>query len=305
MNDTVKVGLDEWLTVDAGRADLITDGLNGCVAIGLVGNGRAALTHVFSECNDATSWQRYREQLDTAFAQSGLGDGAGEIEAVIVHSDDTGAFLPGQIRDWLLSKQIEPETRIGEGCRIRGDGGRLDYTLKDFDKPADYDAGFKTSADAPPGVDRNALSPHAGAATKLFADPVEATPLLSQPEHPGNPLYRSILEKIGEMKDPKVLQNLPWAQQVACALTEKCLRAGVRDGVVEGVVFGEGPGADLVFALKPELGEKQHEMQVDVFETDETTIAAASRAAYTLLREPSQTPPGGTHNPAVVSNQHM
>lgn len=304
MNDRVKVGLDEWLTVDAGRADLITDGLNGCVAIGLAGNGRAALTHVYSECNDAPSWERYREQLDTAFAQSGLNDGPGKIEAVIVHSDDTGPFLPGKIHEWLLSKGIQPDVHTDEGCRVRVESGQLDYTLKRTDEATEYDAGFKTSADAPPGVDRHGLSPHAGAATKIFADAVEPTPLLSQPEHPGNGLYLSILEKIGEMKEPKVLANLPWAQQVACALTEKCLRAGARDSV-DGVSYGEGAGADLLFAVKPELGEKQHEMRVDVFETDETTIAAASRAAYEILHAPSQLPTGGTQHQQAVSSQHL
>ena len=60
----------------------MTDGLSGCVAIGLKSDSRIGLTHVYSDALDR--FPDYRESI-RAFAQE-VANGGGITEAYIVHN---------------------------------------------------------------------------------------------------------------------------------------------------------------------------------------------------------------------------
>ena len=68
MRTQVKVGLDQWLVGDTQQVDLITDGLNGCVAVGIVAGNKVSLAHVYSGC-DKANWNEYEKGLDEALGK--------------------------------------------------------------------------------------------------------------------------------------------------------------------------------------------------------------------------------------------
>ncbi|WP_064747738.1 XVIPCD domain-containing protein [Lysobacter antibioticus] len=299
MNDRVKVGADEWLSVQAGGPDLITDGLRGCVAVGLAGGGRIALSHVYSACNDEARWQAYEKQLNAAFDASALGP-PGQIKAVIVDVDDTGKFLPQRLARWLQDKGVERiDLRVDEGCRVLGSpgGSGAHYLLKDDDLAADYDRGYQTSADGRDGVNQALLSEHGGAATKIFADVALPSPsasdgpLLTQPGHPHGDLYRSILQRIGEMEDQGMLKDRrPWQEQVAAELTRGCVAAQIYDSI-DAVGYGRGEREDELFVFKGPQESSYTGVGVDIFKTDAQSLANASRDTL-------DAPPPGLGQPA-------
>lgn len=297
MNDRVKVGVDEWLSLQAGGPDLITDGLLGCVAVGLAGNGRLALSHVYSGCNDEAGWRDYEERLNAAFEASALGP-PGQIKAVIVDVDDTGKFLPQRLAQWLQDKGVQQiDLRRDEGCRVLAspDGSGTHYLLKGDDKASDYDRGYQTSEDGRDGVDRALLSEHGGAATKIFADiasPPSASggTLLTHTEHPHGDLYRSILRCIGEMEAPGMLKDrLSWQEQVAAELTRGCVAAKIYHSI-DAVRYGEGSRSDELFVFKGPQESSYTGVGVNIFDTDMQSLAKASQ-------ETLDAPPPGLGSP--------
>jgi hypothetical protein len=83
---TVKVSLDEWAIVDrraAANAELMTDGLSGCVAVAIRTGDKLALTHVYSGALDR--FDDYRKPLAEFVAKVGS-----KAEITDVHIMDNG-----------------------------------------------------------------------------------------------------------------------------------------------------------------------------------------------------------------------
>lgn len=141
---TVKVSLDEWAIVrrDAG-VELMTDGLSGCVAIGIRTGDKLALTHVYSDAID--HFDDYRGQLGT-FAES-VGSKAEITEVHIMHngnplSQKHGTHLQGMIEDHLVhSRLVNPgvvHRHVDNGCTVADTG----FYGKQDDNKALYVGGY-------------------------------------------------------------------------------------------------------------------------------------------------------------------
>ncbi len=81
-------------------AELLTDGLSGCVAVMAWTNEQAFLAHVYSKCTPSNNnLISYLHELDLPIlimtADDTIQGGA------IAYSDDQLTWLTGQMRDWL------------------------------------------------------------------------------------------------------------------------------------------------------------------------------------------------------------
>jgi hypothetical protein len=278
----VKVGLDEWLAADPKQTDLITDGLLGCVAVGLTGKDRIALTHVYDEAKDEALWPSYQEKLDEALQASRLGEPK-DIRAVLVYSDPTSGLLCDRIEDWLSQRGIHSERRMDDGCRVCA--VKQDAVVRDKSadqQSSDYSYGYRTTIEDALPVERFALSAKAGAATKALQDPDTPVPvakpiLLTDASHPAHRLFASVLGQIDGLAPSMFTKSPYWKNEVAAALTVKCLDAGIRDGV-EKLAYGKDD-TDTVFALVGGQEGARHDLCANVFELGEDYLPVASELA--------------------------
>ncbi len=283
MNEKVKVGLDEWIVADRTKTDLMTDGLSGCVAVGLAKGDKISLAHVYSNCT-ADNWDTYKGKLDTALTASGMGDLHGS-KAVLVCSqgdisDGKSGYLPQKLKGWLEEKGAEVSIQKDNGCMISAAGGTLACTLKKNVDADLYQYGFKTSSDEPEGMShRGKLSADAKGAALPHpsqADREYAGPMLTAEAHPANGLYKSILakmpEEVGDFGDPN---------SIAAALTVRALRKGIDSA--DAVSLGAGDNTDRVFVLKgsPDTGKAAF---VEMGQVEETPLKFSSREAGDLHR---------------------
>jgi hypothetical protein len=281
MNEKVKVGLDEWIVADRTKTDLMTDGLSGCVAVGLAKGDKVSLSHVYSDCT-ADNWDAYKGKLDAALTASGMGDLHGS-KAVLVCSqgditDGSSAYLPQKLKGWLEEKGAEVSILKDNGCTMSAADGHLTCTLKKDVDPDLYRYGFKTSTDEPEGMSqRSKLSGEAKAAGLPHPSPADlayAGPSLTSDTHPANGLYKSILAKMpeeaGDYGDPG---------SIAAALTVRALRKGIDSA--DAVSMGAGDNSDRVFVLKgsPDAGKAAF---VEMGQVEETPLKFSSREAADL-----------------------
>ncbi len=141
---TVKVSLDEWAVVNRDKGvELMTDGLSGCVAVGIRTRDRLALTHVYSDAIDR--FDAYKEQIGTFVASVGAKADIAELH--IMHngnpvSQKHGTHLQGMIEDHLVrSGLVDPRVvhrHVDNGCTV-ADGG---FYGKRDDNKALYLAGY-------------------------------------------------------------------------------------------------------------------------------------------------------------------
>ncbi|MET4728485.1 hypothetical protein ABIE09_002295 [Lysobacter enzymogenes] len=288
MTQRVKVGADEWLVADASKTTLMTDGLSGCVAIGIAAGDKIALAHVFSECSERNgNWKDYEAALDKAWAGSGLKVAEG-APAHVVYSDLSDRWLAGKVSGWLESKGLEVHESLAPGCAIGARDGRGDLSLKSERNAAQFLAGYKTSADADAGVERAALSAHAHAAqpaTAAVRDEVKAPPpeldvRLFDAKHPAHAVYQQILAKI-----PKELVNCETdaekptateARQLASVLTVEYLRHGGNARIGE-IAEGVGPGEGTLFLSTDPPLASGHAMSVKLEMSDNERHPALER----------------------------
>lgn len=144
---TIKVSLDEAIVIDRrANAELMTDGLNGCVAVALKSGDRIGMTHVFSDA--LSRFDEYREPL-RAFARE-VANGGTITEAYIVHNGNAleqgyDQTLPQMIRQTLDEQGL---VRAGgfvvkacNGCTLSEHG----LFLKDNDNPLIFNSGGHTN----------------------------------------------------------------------------------------------------------------------------------------------------------------
>ncbi|MGO1000143.1 hypothetical protein [Lysobacter sp. CA196] len=283
MTTHVKVGADEWLVADAGNTRLMTDGLSGCVAIGLVKGDKIALAHVYSDCSEKNgNWGVYEEALNKAWETSGFG-GADKANAFLVYSDPSDRWLAGKIEGWLEHKGFEPESAMAPGCSIGRSDGVLDFSLKSERNKLEYLHGYRTSADAGDTVQRATLSKSAAPAqaATVLADRDERkqasgsgpeTDLrLSEAKHPMHEVYNQILAKI-----PKELVNCeedddkPFAseaRQLASALTVEYMKHGGHAAIGK-IGVGGSETNQMVFLATDPPEASGHGMSVELAKAD-------------------------------------
>jgi hypothetical protein len=283
MNEKVKVGLDEWIVADRTKTDLMTDGLSGCVAVGLAKGDKVSLAHVFSDCT-ADNWDAYKDKLDKALTASGMGDLHGSKAVLVCSQGDitagSSAYLPQTLKGWLEDKGAEVSILKDNGCTMSAAGGSLTCTLKKDVDPDLYRFGFKTSSDEPDGMShRGKLSDGAKAAGLPHpsqADKDYAGPLLTSDAHPANGLYKAIMAKL-----PEEVGDIGDERSIAAALTVRALRKGIDSADV--VSIGAGDHSDRLFLLKgsPETGKSAF---VEMGQVEDMQIKFSSREAGDLHR---------------------
>lgn len=283
MNEKVKVGLDEWIVADRTRTDLMTDGLSGCVAVGLAKGDKISLAHVYSDCT-AANWDVYKGKLDAALTASGMGDLHGS-KAVLVCSQDASmdgksSYLPRQLKGWLEEKGAEVSIQQDNGCMISAAQGPLICTLKKNVDADLYRYGFKTSSDEPEGMShRGKLSAHAmgaGLPHPTQADKDYSGPSLKDEAHPANGLYTSIQAKL-----PEAARDFGEDENIAAALTVRALRKGII--AADKVEAGPGDNSDRLFMLKGSADAGKSAF-VEMGQVADVNIKFSSREAGDLHR---------------------
>lgn len=301
MNEKVKVGLDEWIVADSTSTDLLTDGLNGCVAVGLAKGDRISLAHVYSDCT-AETWDAYKDKLESALARSGMDDLHGTRAVLVCAQGDITvgkeAFLPQTLKTWLQEKGAEVVILKDTGCTITAADGPLNCTLK---KTADADLyryGFKTSSDEPEGLFQRSMLSDTGKAAALphpsRADMDYAGPLLSSEDHPANGLYKSILAKL-----PEEAQRYGNARNIVGALTVRALRKGI-DSVDEVAIGGDAGDRLFVLQGSADVGKRAF---VEMGQVDDFQIKHSSREAAELHR--AMAPVAASSSPQVVEEPRV
>lgn len=271
MGRTVKVGLDELLIADASEKDLITDNLNGCVAVGLAKGDKIALAHVYSNCGEA-NWGAYKANLERALGGADFG-GLHGAQAILTYSDDQPTDLVKRLDGWLREHGVKPVQQQATGCRAQVSQGELDCLPKNGLNASQYRAGFETSANAE-GIARHGLSADARSATpptpveEIKASASVAAPekplLLDDAAHPANDLYKSVMAALPkEFVDAETdveKERSSAGRNLAAVLTVACMKSGIHDKV-DAIAEGEGPGKGQLFAsragdLTPNAGAK-------------------------------------------------
>jgi hypothetical protein len=143
----IKVSLDEAVVIDRRtHAELMTDGLSGCVAVALKSGDRIGLTHIYSDA--LGRFDDYRAPL-AAFARD-VANGGEITEAYLVHNNNQrqsghARNLPEMIRDHLVEQGVA-RGKITElpdnGCTIANDG----LYFKHRDNPAIFASGGHTNS---------------------------------------------------------------------------------------------------------------------------------------------------------------
>lgn len=181
----IRVGLDQWIAVAGTNPDsksrghlvgLNTAGLSGCVAIGLSWGDVISLAHVYSNCTSAT-WLAngtapgYLQTLSAAFQATRALRPQVQPSGVIVYSEGTPRWLPRQLGEWLAETHgVDPEEGMSATCRIWVENGRLGWSTKLAEDPADNN-NYTTSANAAaPILAYQALSADAAAASPPQGD---------------------------------------------------------------------------------------------------------------------------------------
>lgn len=145
---TIKVSLDEAVVIDRrSNAELMTDGLNGCVAVALRSGDRIGLTHVYSDALDR--FEDYKAPL-AAFARE-VANGGGITDAYLVHNNNVRRLgeehnLPELIREHLVTGNLVARGAVtmlpDNGCTISDSG----LYLKHRDNAAIFGSGGHTNS---------------------------------------------------------------------------------------------------------------------------------------------------------------
>ena len=165
----MKVGLDQWIVANVSEhVDLVTNGLSGCVALGLMGSEQFGLAHVFSDCTEKT-WAEYERQLEILL---GVMEKKEKLkDASLTISEGTPHWLPDTLKNWLLEKKL-PNNKIltyhASGCRLAYSSamGEVEVFEYEHDNKQLYTKGYAKASNAGKAIDAwGKLSNHAADAS--------------------------------------------------------------------------------------------------------------------------------------------
>jgi hypothetical protein len=165
----VKVGLDQWIVASVSQhVDLITNGLSGCVGLGLISPEQFSLAHVFSDCTEKT-WAEYERQLDILLRL--MEKKAKLKEASLTISEGTPNWLPETLKNWLLENKL-PNNKIltyrASGCRLAYSSAMSEVEVFEYehDNKELYTKGYSKASNAGQFIDAwGSLSSHAADAS--------------------------------------------------------------------------------------------------------------------------------------------
>lgn len=139
MSNIVCVGLDQWVMTDVSKTGknvgLFTDGLSGCVALILIGDNKACLSHVYSGLNQYNR-EQYEYQLDLAFVWMRREGGSVKRAALIASDPEVGTE---KWRCETLQKYISDKSSEVKYVPIRKGASVLINFYNDFPEGWDYE----------------------------------------------------------------------------------------------------------------------------------------------------------------------
>jgi hypothetical protein len=129
MPHTIKVSVNEWAILDRNAdAELMTDGLSGCVAIAVKTHDRIGLTHVFSGAEDPEKFERYLPDIERFIEKFGGKDAIEELHLVrnssnVYQEQDNSLtrMLARHLIDHDLANQDSMRIHRDNGCTVNGD----------------------------------------------------------------------------------------------------------------------------------------------------------------------------------------
>lgn len=131
MPHTIKVSVNEWAKLDRNAdAELMTDGLSGCVAIAVRTDTHIGLTHVYSNAdNDPDKFEQYIPSIDNFMAQFGGKEAIREVHLVrnaSLYAEELDQSLTRMLAKHLIDKDVASADSIrihrDNGCTIGNNG---------------------------------------------------------------------------------------------------------------------------------------------------------------------------------------
>jgi hypothetical protein len=146
MPHTIKVSVNEWAVLDRDAdAELMTDGLSGCVAIAARTHDHIGLTHVFSGAEDPKKFERYLPEIEGFIDRLGGKDAIEELHLVRNSSNvyqEQDNSLTRMIARHLIDNDLVDQGSIrihrDNGCTITGEN----LYLCSLDNQHIYNRGF-------------------------------------------------------------------------------------------------------------------------------------------------------------------
>jgi hypothetical protein len=139
-HEVVKIGLNEWAIANrwstgahdaaplsfaekrdkrqfskVSKVRLVTSGLSGCIAVGLLSEDKFSLMHVFSDCSK-TNWDQYQEQMAKCATMMG-----GPITSAFVgYSDEVDLKNDAYnlVSQWAATVTTEVDSRLVGGAVV-------------------------------------------------------------------------------------------------------------------------------------------------------------------------------------------
>lgn len=163
----VKVGLNQWVVADNAGAELVTDGLSGCIGVVIWTDHQICLAHVFSDYG-RDSMAAYNYQLDVPVAV--LRQGGRAIRGcAVVYSDEVDRPRAALVAAWCGTLGVTVETYQTAGVRVFSSMYGCEIQRKEEDSAAYYRIGIGGALTTTTGVAHitnwGKLAPNASEAT--------------------------------------------------------------------------------------------------------------------------------------------
>lgn len=298
----IKVGIDECVVVDAQDNQLMTDGLTGCVAVGLSQGGKIALAHVYSECNEG-NWASYRDNLRKTFDDAGID--MSKAQTILVCSQGfqgkgSDAWLPNQLKSWLEKETAGVHTEKSGGCCLSATQEGLQYMTKTSHNGKFFDEGYATSTELGPELKAHGRLSGYGSAASLAPLPDEAYhysgPLLTQSEHPAHGLYQAL-----KAKAPPDLGDYGNEDKILSGLTVRALRGGITD--VAAVDYGKPPYDNRLFVMQETAYGQPKGAFVEMAQAEMREMRPHSYEAMAMAKQLEAPPLASAHAPPQPEQQ--
>jgi hypothetical protein len=162
----VKVGLNQWVIANNDGAELVTDGLSGCIGVVIWTDHQICLAHVFSDYSDNRAAYNYQLDLPVAVLRHG---GRAIRGCAVVYADDVDLRRAALVRAWCDTLGVRAETYRASGVRVFHTMYGCEIQKKEEDNAAFYRLGMGAALTTVTGVAHitnwGELAPNASEAT--------------------------------------------------------------------------------------------------------------------------------------------